>query len=47
MDVLVHLRKKKGRGGGGEQLPESQPWRRRFGVCFMLTIGSSRNPPSS
>ena len=24
MDVLVHLRKKKGRGGGGKQLPESQ-----------------------
>ena len=23
MDALVHLRKKKGRGGGGKQLPES------------------------
>ena len=24
MDALVHLRKKRGRGRGGEQLPESQ-----------------------
>ena len=22
------------KGGGGEQLPESQSWRRRFGTCF-------------
>ena len=48
MDALVHLRKKKGRGGGGKQLPESQSWRRRFGACFMLAMpGSSRNHPSS
>ena len=33
---------------GRKQLPESQSWRRRFGVCFMLiTPGSSRNHPSS
>ena len=25
MDALVHLRKRKGRGRGGKQLPESQP----------------------
>ena len=30
MDALVHPRKKT--GGGGKQLPESQSWRRRFGV---------------
>ena len=48
MDALVHLRKKSGAGGGGKQLPESQPSRRRLGVCFMLTMpGSSRNHPSS
>ena len=48
MDVLVHLRTKRGREGGGKQLPESQSWRRRFGACFTLTIsGSSRNHPSS
>ena len=48
MDALVHMRKKRGRGGGGMQLPESLPWRRRFGVCVMLTMpGSSRNHPSS
>ena len=41
-------RRKKGRGGGGKQLPESQSWRRCFGVCFTLTMpGSSRNRPSS
>ena len=35
MDALVHLRNKKGAGGGGgKQLPESQSWRRRF--CGML-----------
>ena len=48
MDALVHLRKKKGAGGRGRQLPESQSWRRRFGECFILTMpGSSRNYPSS
>ena len=48
MDVLVHLRRKGGRGGGGKQLPESHSWRRRFGVCFTLTMpGSSRDHPSS
>ena len=48
MDALVHLRKKRGGGGRGEQLSDSQAWRRRFGVCFMLTIpGSPRNHPSS
>ena len=48
MDALVHLRKKGGRGCGGKQLSESQSSRRRFGVCFTLTIpGSYRNHPSS
>ena len=48
MDALVHLRKKKGWGGGGKQLSESQSSRRRFGVCCALTMpGSSRNHPSS
>ena len=51
MDALVHLGKKRGaggRGGGGKQLSESQSSRRRFGVCFTLTMpGSSRNHPSS
>ena len=49
MDALVHLRLKKGAGGGGgKQVPESQSWRRRFGACFMLKIPeSSRNHPSS
>ena len=48
MDALVHLRKKRGAGGGGKQLPESQSSRGGFGVCFMLTtIRSSRNHPSS
>ena len=48
MDALVHLREKRGTGGRGEQLPESQSSRRRFGACFTLTMpGSSRNHPSS
>ena len=48
MDALVHLKKKRGAGGGGKQLSESQSSRRRFGVCFTLTMpGSSRNHPSS
>ena len=49
MDALVHLRKKRGvGGGGGKQLSESHPSRRRLGVCFTLTMpGSSRNHPSS
>ena len=48
MDALVHLRKKRERGDGGKQLPESQSWRHRFGGFFMLTMpGSSRNHPSS
>ena len=48
MDALVHLRKKRGAGRRGKQLPESQSSRRRFRVCFTLTMpGSSRNPPSS
>ena len=51
MDALVHLRKKRGaggRGGGGKQLSESQPSRRRFELCFTLTMpGSSRNHPGS
>ena len=29
MNALVHLRKKRGRGGGGKQLPKSQSSRRR------------------
>ena len=46
VDDLVHLRKKRGAGGGGKQLPESQSSRRRFGECFMLTVtGLSRNHP--
>ena len=48
MDTLVHLRKKRGRGGGGRQLSESQSSRRRYRVCFTLTMPrSSRNHPSS
>ena len=44
MDASIHLRNKMGAGCGGMQLPESQSWRRRFGVCSMLTMpGSSRN----
>ena len=38
IDPLVHLRKKRGPGGGGKQLPENQSSRRRFGACFMLTM---------
>ena len=39
---------KGGGGDGGKQLSESQPTRRRFGVCFTLTMpGSSHNHPSS
>ena len=41
MDALVHLRKKKGAGGGGKQLPESQSSRRRFGAYFILTMPGS------
>ena len=46
MDALVHLREKRGAGGGGgKQLPESQSWRRCFGACFTPTMpGSSRTP---
>ena len=48
MDALVPLKKKRGWGDGGKQLPESQSWRCRFGACFMLTMpGSSQNHPSS
>ena len=48
MDALVHLRNKRGAGGGGKQLPESLSSRRRVGACFTLTMpGSSRNHPSS
>ena len=48
-DALVRRKKKTGGGGGGrEQPPESQPWRRRFGICFTKTMpGSSRNRRSS
>ena len=36
------------KGGGGKQLSASQSSRRRFGVCFTLTMpGSPRNHPSS
>ena len=34
MDALVHLTKKRGPGGGGKQLSESQPSRHRFGVLL-------------
>ena len=48
MDALVHLRKKRGAGGGGKQLPESLSSRRHFGACLTQTMpGSSRNHPSS
>ena len=48
MNALMYLRKKRRRGDGGKQLPESQSWRRRFGAFFELTLpGSSRNHPSS
>ena len=50
MDALVPKEEKGGRGagGGGKQLSESQSSRRRFGVCFTLTMpGSSRDHPSS
>ena len=44
MNASVHLRKKKGAGGAGKQLSESQSSRRRFGACFTLTMpGSSRD----
>ena len=47
MDALVHLRKKRGVGGGGKQLPESQSSRRRFRACFILTMPwLSRNRPT-
>ena len=45
---LVHLRKKIGAEERGKQLSESQPSRRRLGVCFTLTMpASSRNHPGS
>ena len=50
MDALFgpFEKEKGGGGGGGKQLPESQSWRRRFGVCFTLTmLGPSCNHPSS
>ena len=48
MDALVHLRGKRGAGERGKQLSENQFSRRRFGVCFTLTmLGSSRNRASS
>ena len=48
MDALVHLRKKRGAEGRGEATAESQSWRRRFEVCFTLTMpGSSQDHPSS
>ena len=48
MNALAHLREKRGRGDGVEQLPASQFSRRRFRACFTLTMpGSSRNHTSS
>ena len=48
MNALVHPRKKPEPGGRGEQLAESQPWRRRFGACFARTMQeSSRICPRS
>ena len=48
MDTLVHLRKKKGAGGRGKQLPESQAWQRRFRAYLKLAkTGSPRNPWTS
>ena len=38
MDALVHVRKKRGAGGLGKILPESQSCRRRCGACFMMTM---------
>ena len=47
MDALIHLRKKRGVGGGGKQQSESQSWRRHFGAYFVLAMpGSSRYHPS-
>ena len=48
MDVLVHLRKKRGAGGRREATAGGQSSRRRFGACFTLTMPeSSRDHPSS
>ena len=48
MDALVGLRKKRGRGGGRKQRPESQSRRRQYGACSTLTMPeSSRNRLSS
>ena len=48
MDALVHLSKKRGRGGEGKKLTERRSWRRCFGAYFTLTMpGSSRNPSNS
>ena len=46
-DALVHLNKKNGgKGVEGRQPAESQPWRRRYGLCFTLTmLKPSRNRP--
>ena len=48
MDALGHLGKNKGAGGKGNHPPERQPWRRRFGACFMLKMPELyRNRPSN
>ena len=41
MDALVYLRKKRGAGVGGKQLPESQSSRRHFGAYFTLTMSGT------
>ena len=40
-EALVHLRERRGAGGGGKKLRESQSWRRRFGSYFMRTMPGS------
>ena len=41
IDALVGLRKKRERGGGGEQWSESQPRRLHYGACYTLTMPES------
>ena len=44
MDAFVHLRRKREAGGRGEANAASQPWRSRFGACFMDTEVLSQSP---
>ena len=48
MDALIHLRKKRRRGGGREQQAGTQSWSDRFGACFTLAMPESyRNHPNT